>query len=161
MVATFLVLSLVGTFTLVRLSGQGGLGEPDVSSAASAGASSTPPGEGEAGRGPASPGGTPSDPASPPASPSEAAGPVPVEAKRCSSSGDDAVATAYAGTDRTSCEFAGAVRTAYRKAGTPNDATTLRAFSPVTKKWYSLTCDGGEPVRCTSTTGAVVVLTPA
>ena len=86
---------------------------------------------------------------------------MPADATRCSRSGDDAVATAYAGTERTSCAFAGAVRAAYRKAGTPSDATSLRAFSPVTEKWYSLACDGGEPVRCTTTTGAVVVLTAA
>ncbi len=52
------------------------------------------------------------------------------------------------------------MREAYRKAGTPDGATTLRAFSPVTKKWYSLSCDGGAPVRCTSTTNAVVLLAP-
>ncbi|MFW5470354.1 hypothetical protein ACOCJ4_09945 [Knoellia sp. CPCC 206435] len=172
MLATFLVLTVIGTFALTRLTGSG---EPGVAAGAPARVPATAPVEEEAVPDAASPSATttpsptpsapsPSASASPEPSPessSDAAGSVPADATRCSRIGDDAVATAYAGTERTSCAFAGAVRTAYRKAGTPSDATSLRAFSPVTEKWYSLTCDGGEPVRCTTTTGAVVVLTAA
>ena len=166
MLATFLVLTVIGTFALTRLTGSG---EASVAAGAPARLPATTPAEEEAAPGAASPSATPPSASAPspsassasPEPSSEAAGSVPADATRCSRSGDDAVATAYAGTERTSCAFAGAVRTAYRKAGTPSDATSLRAFSPVTEKWYSLTCDGGEPVRCTTTTGAVVVLTAA
>lgn len=185
MVATFLVLTVIGTFALVRLTGptSPSVAAGDAGDVGAAGAptgppaptapTGTPPSEGQAADPSSAPSSDPSAPsprATPSASssvevspsPTRAPTPVtPVDAKRCSRSGDDAVATAYAGTDRTSCAFAGAVRSAYRKAGTPGDATSLRAFSPVTKQWYSLSCDGGEPVRCTTTTGAVVVLTAA
>ncbi|KRE42879.1 zinc ribbon domain-containing protein [Knoellia sp. Soil729] len=163
MVATFVVLTLIGTFALTRL-----VGSDDPQPSATAGAPTTS--QSTSGSGQPSP--TPSStsastpapstatPSGTPSASASATTAIPAGARRCSTSGSDAVATAYAGTERTSCEFAAAVREAYRSAGTPDGATTLRAYSPVTKKWYSLSCDGGEPVTCTSTTNAVVLLAP-
>ncbi|MFW5473268.1 zinc ribbon domain-containing protein [Knoellia sp. CPCC 206450] len=155
MVATFTVLTIIGTFALTRL-----LGPDDRPRSTSTSASSSPAAAEEAGDAqPAPSTSSPQASSSPEVSPS-ASSSIPAAARRCSTSGSDAVATAYAGTERTSCEFAAAVREAYRQAGSPGDATSLRAYSPVTKKWYSLSCDGGEPVRCTSTTNAIVYLAP-
>ncbi|KGN35676.1 zinc ribbon domain-containing protein [Knoellia subterranea] len=160
MIATFVVLTLIGTFALTRIVGSDSPepaasvtpttameGEESPSTEASSSAAGTESA-------------TPESPSTSPTSPSATSGAIPAGARKCSTSGDDSVATAYAGTDRTSCEFAASVREAYRAAGTPDAATTLRAYSPVTKKWYSLSCDGGAPVRCTSTTNAVVLLSP-
>ncbi|MDT0212623.1 hypothetical protein Q9R29_01890 [Rothia sp. ARF10] len=155
MVATFAVLTIIGTFALTRLVGPD---EPPPSPSTSAASSPAPSEEaGDAQPAPSTSGPEPSS--SPEVSPS-ASSSIPAAARRCSTSGSDAVATAYAGTERTSCEFAAAVRDAYRQAGSPGGATSLRAYSPVTKKWYSLSCDGGEPVRCTTTTNAIVYLAP-
>lgn len=154
MIATFAVLTIVGTFALTRL-----LGSDDPEPAAEGTPTSSVEETGDATPGPSTGAPTPSETPSPQVSPSTSTS-IPAEARRCSTNGSDAVATAYAGTTRTSCEFAASVREAYRKAGTPGGATSLRAYSPVTKKWYSLSCDGGEPVRCTSTTNAIVILTP-
>ena len=155
MVATFVLLTVIGTFALTRI-----LGSDDPAPTAVSPSVSSEEGE------PAPPESAPAPSTSPSAAPDTSASPstsaaaIPAGARECSTSGSDSVATAYAATERTSCEFAAAVREAYRKAGSPDGATTLRAFSPVTKKWYSLSCDGGAPVRCTSTTNAVVLLGP-
>ncbi|CAN7258913.1 zinc-ribbon domain-containing protein [Knoellia sp. LjRoot47] len=154
MIATFAVLTIIGTFALTRLVGSDDPQPTTASSSSASGAEET----GDASAAPSpSASGSDAKGASPSASASSS---VPAGARRCSTSGNDSVATAYAGSERTSCEFAAAVREAYRKAGTPEGATSLRAYSPVTKKWYSLSCDGGEPVRCTSTTNAIVLLAP-
>ncbi|PRY58769.1 hypothetical protein BCF74_11150 [Knoellia remsis] len=169
MVATFLVLTVIGALALTRIFGSGG--PEQASAASSAQASQT---EEEAGDtassaqapsqtpsgGAASPTSTPS-PTPTPSSPSPTPVQIPAGARLCSTAGTDAVASAYAGTERTSCEFSESVRTAYRDEGTPDGEASLRVRSPVTKKWYSLTCDGGTPVRCVTTTGAVVYLAPA
>ena len=152
MVATFAVLTIIGTFALTRLLGSDG-SQPTTASSSSTSAAE------ESGDASPAPKTSTSGSASPEVSPSASTS-VPAGARRCSTSGSDSVATAYAGSERTSCEFAAAVRDAYRKAGNPEAATSLRAYSPVTKKWYSLSCDGGEPVRCTSTTNAIVLLAP-
>ncbi|GAA4115707.1 hypothetical protein GCM10022415_12300 [Knoellia locipacati] len=152
MVATFAVLTIIGTFALTRLVGSD---DPAPTTAASSSSSASE----EAGDASPAPKTSASGSASPQVAPSASTS-VPAGARRCSTSGSDSVATAYAGSERTSCEFAAAVRDAYRKAGNPEAATSLRAYSPVTKKWYSLSCDGGEPVRCTSTTNAIVLLAP-
>lgn len=154
MVATFAVLTIIGTFALTRL-----LGSDDPEPVAESTPTSSVEESGDVAPAPSTSAPAPSETPSAEPSPSASTS-VPAEARRCSTSGNDAVATAYAGTERTSCEFAASVRDAYRKAGTPSGATSLRAYSPVTKKWYSLSCDGGEPVRCTSTTNAIVILTP-
>lgn len=163
MVATFVVLTVIGTFALTRIAGS----EAPASQAATPSAtvqedeSSSPTESSSDSSSDPSPSTSPTPAtATPTPTPSESGPSIPAAARRCSTSGSDAVATAYAATERTSCEFATAVRDAYREAGTPDDATSLRAFSPVTTKWYSLTCDGGAPVRCTSTTNAVVLLAP-
>jgi hypothetical protein len=160
MVATFVVLTLIGTFALTRILGSGDP-DPAVTSATSPSASGSAGGSTSESPEPSAtaPSTSAPSPSTQSAAPSTGVT-IPASARRCSTSGSDAVATAYAGTERTSCEFAAAVREAYRKAGTPDGATTLRAYSPVTKKWYSLSCDGGEPVTCTSTTNAVVLLAP-
>lgn len=154
MVATFAVLTIIGTFALTRL-----VGSDDPEPAAQSTPTTAVEESGDAAPAPSTSAPSRSGTSSPQVSPSASTS-IPAQARRCSTSGSDAVATAYAGTDRTSCEFAASVRDAYRKAGTPSGATSLRAYSPVTKKWYSLSCDGGEPVRCTSTTNAIVLLTP-
>ena len=152
MVATFAVLTIIGTFALTRLVGSDAPQPTTASSSSSSAVDET----GDASPAPKT---SASGGASPGVSPSASTS-MPAGARRCSTSGSDSVATAYAGSERTSCEFAAAVRDAYRKAGNPEAATSLRAYSPVTKKWYSLSCDGGEPVRCTSTTNAIVLLAP-
>jgi hypothetical protein len=160
MVATFAVLTIIGTFALTRVVGSDDP-EPATQASVSTSASATDEEAGDATAAPSTGGSSAPSSAAPQASPSaSASASIPAQARRCSTSGSDAVATAYAGTERTSCEFAAAVREAYRKAGTPGGATSLRAYSPVTKKWYSLSCDGGDPVRCTSTTNAIVILAP-
>ncbi|WP_404386200.1 hypothetical protein LL946_07090 [Knoellia locipacati] len=167
MVATFAVLTIIGTLALTRLVGGDDTQpttQPTTQSSASSSVTAEESGDAPStGASPAQPSASPSG--SPSVSPTQEVSPsastsMPPQARRCSTSGSDAVATAYAGTERTSCEFAAAVREAYRNAGTPGGATSLRAYSPVTKKWYSLSCDGGEPVRCTSTTNAIVLLAP-
>lgn len=165
MVAAFVVLAVIALFALVRLVGGGpDGGEATASKGAVASSGSAPS---EATEGSQSPTQSPSQSASqqqsqPPSTPSasKTGADIPAEARRCSTSGNDAVATAYAGTDRTSCEFAVAVREAYRRAGTPSGATSIRAYSPVTKKWYTLTCDGGTPVRCETSSNALILLAP-
>ncbi|MFC7485553.1 hypothetical protein ACOCJ7_03430 [Knoellia sp. CPCC 206453] len=155
MVATFVLLTIIGTFALTRI-----LGSDDPAPTAVAPSVTSEEGEPSPSDSAAAPSTSPSATPETSPSPSTSAAFVPAGARPCSTSGSDSVATAYAATDRTSCEFAAAVQEAYRKAGAPDGATTLRAFSPVTKKWYSLSCDGGAPVRCTSTTNAVVLLGP-
>ncbi|WP_353951834.1 hypothetical protein V6K52_19770 [Knoellia sp. S7-12] len=160
MVATFVALAIIGTFALTRILGSDA--PALTATAASVSPTSATEGQDAPTESSAEPETGPSTQAAPTptTTPSESGATIPAGARRCSTTGSDAVATAYAATERTSCEFAGAVREAYRKAGTPDGVTTLRAYSPVTSKWYSLSCDGGEPVRCTSTTNAVVLLAP-
>ena len=160
MVATFVLLTIIGTFALTRILGSD---DPQPTAASASPSASSEEGEASPSDSATAPSATPSQtpepsPSSP--TPSTSAASIPAGARQCSTSGNDSVATAYAATERTSCEFAASVREAYRKAGSPDGATTLRAYSPVTKKWYSLSCDGGAPVRCTSTTNAVVLLAP-
>ncbi|MEO7269869.1 MAG: hypothetical protein ABIW49_11750 [Knoellia sp.] len=155
MVATFVLLTVIGTFALTRI-----LRSDDPAPAAVTPSVSSEEGEPSPSDSAAAPSSSQSATPEAAPSPSTSAAAIPAGARECSTSGSDSVATAYAATERTSCEFAAAVREAYRKAGTPDGPTTLRAFSPVTKKWYSLSCDGGAPVRCTSTTNAVVLLGP-
>lgn len=72
--------------------------------------------------------------------------------------GPDTVARSASGTDVTSCPFAEEVKKAYAAAGDYNDAITVRATSPVTKKNYSMACTGGYVVTCKGGNDAVVVL---
>jgi hypothetical protein len=63
-----------------------------------------------------------------------------------------------AGTSVTSCEFAEAVRVAYGRSGPPSPIQrVINAFSPVTGKWYPMTCVANETlVTCSGGNGAVV-----
>lgn len=55
----------------------------------------------------------------------------------------------------TSCEFAANVAIAVRQAG-DTDPLSVSAYSPVTKKTYSLTCQRGTWIACTGGVNAVV-----
>ncbi|MEO7269868.1 MAG: zinc ribbon domain-containing protein [Knoellia sp.] len=159
MVATFVVLTILGTFALSQLFG------PDAPDQAANSASPDP----DPGQGTASPSGESSPAPSPPesstpesSSPGPSASPTPTTAlpdgaRRCSKSGSDAVATAYSGNRDTSCAFTNAVRKAYREAGAATDPKPFRTYSTVTKRWYDVTCGTASPVRCQSADGAAVV----
>ena len=69
-----------------------------------------------------------------------------------------AYATSAAGTDVTSCEFAESVREAYGRSGPPGAKPRMvNAYSPVTRKWYAMTCSaGGAMATCTGGNDAVV-----
>lgn len=148
MAATFVVLTILGTFALSQLFGSGSPEPPATSASGEASPSSSPE--------PSPPVPSPSEPsaADPTPTPDET---LPAGARTCSTSGDDAVATAYSGNKDTSCAFTNAVREAYREAGAPRHPTPFRAYSTVTKKWYDVTCGGGSLVRCASSNQAAVV----
>ncbi|WP_050766621.1 zinc ribbon domain-containing protein [Janibacter sp. HTCC2649] len=160
MVATFVVLTILGTFVLSQLFGS------DVADAPNSAATSAST---SAGPDTASPSGEPSPEPSPsesstpePSTPEPSASPtsttaLPAGARRCSQGGNDPVATAYSGNKDTSCAFSNAVRKAYREAGAATDPKPFRTYSTVTKRWYDVTCDTASPVRCQSADGAAVV----
>lgn len=154
MVATFVVLTVLGTWALSQLFGPTSSGAPDPTTAATAGSTGSPSAS-------ASPSGSPSGDAPADAAPSPR---LPDAPRRCSTSGSDAVATAWSGNRDTSCAFTDAVRAAYRKAGAPDGSEPFRTWSTVTKRWYDVTCLATEstpPVRCHSADGdAVVFLGP-
>ncbi|MFW5473282.1 hypothetical protein ACOCJ5_08240 [Knoellia sp. CPCC 206450] len=154
MVATFVVLTVLGTWTLSQLFGSTSNGAPDPTGAATAGPTTSPSTGASASGSPK--GSAPAD---------DAPRPRLADApQRCSTSGNDAVATAWSGNRDTSCAFTDAVRAAYRKAGAPDGSAPFRTWSTVTKKWYDVTCLATEstpPVRCHSADGnAVVFLGP-
>ncbi len=64
----------------------------------------------------------------------------------------------FIGNDITSCPFAARVAKAYSAAAAarPDRAVTVRAYSPVTKKSYTMRCEYTTPVRCTGGTRALV-----
>ena len=150
MVATFVVLTVLGTWTLSQLFGSTSSGAPDPTSAATSASTASP-----------SPSGSESGSAPADAAPKPRLADAP---QRCSTSGSDAVATAWSGNRDTSCAFSDAVRAAYRKAGAPDGSEPFRTWSTVTKKWYDVTClatGSTPPVRCHSQDGnAVVFLGP-
>lgn len=153
MVATFVALTVLGTWTLSQLFGSTPDGAPDPTGAATAGSTVSSP--------PPSPSGSRSGSAPADAAPEPRLADAP---KRCSTSGSDEVATAWSGNRDTSCAFSDAVRAAYRKAGAPDGSEPFRTYSTVTKKWYDVTClttEATPPVRCHSADGnAVVFLGP-
>lgn len=160
MIATFVVLTILGTWTLSQLFGPD---EPAPSTAASSavaqGNSDTPAGEPSA-TSDSSPAPSPTEPSPTGSSPTPSPSPansLPATARRCSSSGSDVVATAYSGNRDTSCAFTNAVRTAYREAGAGTNPAPFRTYSTVTKRWYDVTCDAATPVRCASADQAAVV----
>ncbi|WP_404386198.1 zinc ribbon domain-containing protein [Knoellia locipacati] len=153
MVATFVVLTVIGTFVLAQLFGSD---PPESSTAAQGTPSSSDTG---AASPPATASATPSGPGTPSASASvsspTASASLPEGARRCSRSGSDAVASAWSGNRDTSCAFTNAVRAAYREAGAPTQPTPFRVYSTVTKRWYDVTCAGSPLLRCAD--GAAVV----
>lgn len=151
MVATFVVLTVLGTWTLSQLFGST-TGAPDPTTAATSGSTGSPS---------PSPSGSRSGSAPADAAPKPRLADAP---QRCSTSGSDEVATTWSGNRDTSCAFSDAVRAAYREAGAPDSPQPFRTYSTVTKKWYDVTCLATEatpPVRCHSADGnAVVFLGP-
>lgn len=152
MVATFVLLTVLGTWTLSQLFGSAPGGAPDPTGAATAGSTTSP---------------SPSASASPSGRAPADSAPEPRLAdapQRCSTSGSDEVATTWSGNRDTSCAFSDAVRAAYREAGAPDGSDPFRTYSTVTKKWYDVTClatQADPPVRCHSADGnAVVFLGP-
>jgi serine/threonine-protein kinase len=62
------------------------------------------------------------------------------------------------GTSVTSCEFAELVRLSYGRSGPPDSTPrVVRAHSPVTGEWYSMTCSADGPLAtCTGGEDAIV-----
>ena len=79
----------------------------------------------------------------------------PADAKPCSDNGMGMYRNAARGTEITSCPFAISVRDAVNSTG---QATPPRvdAFSPVTKKWYPMTCAVEMVLTCRGGNDAVV-----
>jgi serine/threonine-protein kinase len=67
----------------------------------------------------------------------------------------DAVGTYNA---TTSCPFALNVRKAYLAAGLDGGPGTIQAYSPTTKKDYTMTCSGSQPARCEGGVAARVMI---
>lgn len=158
MVATFVLLTVIGTFALSALFGSG---DPDSDAADST--TSTAPASPSASEPPASTDTEPSPTEPSPTESSQSPSPsptsttLPKSARRCTTKGGDEVATAWSGNRDTSCAFSNAVRAAYRKADAATTGETFRAYSTVTKRWYDVTCGTGPYVRCQSADGAAVV----
>jgi serine/threonine-protein kinase len=97
------------------------------------------------------------EPVSPPPIPAAA---LPPNARVCPtrlhSSGD--YTRSAAGTSVTSCAFAESVRVAYGQSGPPSPVErVINAHSPVTGKWYAMTCVANETlVTCSGGNDAVV-----
>lgn len=105
----------------------------------------------------------PPAPARPPtvAPPAAAAYPsihLPITAKVCGSTAGGPYAQVATGNESTSCPFALNVQTAYIQAGGSGAPIVVNAYSPVTTKWYSMSCSGYQPVTCTGGVAAIVVL---
>jgi hypothetical protein len=56
----------------------------------------------------------------------------------------------------TSCTFAADVESAYFENG--GGSGTVRAYSPITKQWYTMTCTAGAPTICRGGNNAVVYI---
>jgi len=78
--------------------------------------------------------------------------------RECVRSGSGEYAAAAAGSDITSCPFAINVRKAYLAAAKNGEEVRIVVYSPVTKKKYTMTCVGDQPVECTGGNNAVVYL---
>jgi hypothetical protein len=67
--------------------------------------------------------------------------------------------SAAVGNDVTSCGFALNVRDAYAASGTSDGSSVkLKVNSPVTKKNYTMRCEGSNPVTCRGGSNALVYL---
>lgn len=58
----------------------------------------------------------------------------------------------------TSCPFALNVRKAYLAAGLDGGQGTIQAYSPTTKKDYTMACSGSQPARCEGGVAARVMI---
>lgn len=107
--------------------------------------------------------------AAPTPSPTPSATPHPVAkadfpagATPCEPTGDGGdPARSAAGTSVTSCAFAESVRRAYIELGEHADHSgeiSLRAWSPVTRTTYAMTCREGSPIACRGGNNAIVYL---
>lgn len=85
-----------------------------------------------------------------------ATGGRPAGAYECRSAGSAAYNSVAVGSSVTSCEFAESVWAQYVGAGGYGESRTVRAYSPVTGKSYTMSCSGGAVVTCTGGNNAVV-----
>lgn len=90
-----------------------------------------------------------------PVMPARAAAAPPPSAKPCGGPVAGTYSRAAAGTDSTSCPFAIAVRDAVNATG-QQMPSSVNAFSPVTDKWYAMTCGMELVVTCRGGKNAVV-----
>ena len=84
--------------------------------------------------------------------------PARITGRECSRTGAGAYAATAAGNDRTSCAFAVAVQRAYVAAGGSGSTTTVTAYSQARGSDVRMLCTDDQPVRCVSSTGALVFL---
>lgn len=81
---------------------------------------------------------------------------VPASAKSCRPAMQTAEFSTSAVTGATSCPFAEEVRIAYLQQPERDASVSVRAWSPTTGEWYTMSCAGGDVVRCTGGDGATV-----
>lgn len=81
---------------------------------------------------------------------------VPASAKSCRPAMQTAEFSSSAVTGATSCPFAEEVRIAYLQQPERDASVSVRAWSPTTGEWYTMSCAGGDVVRCTGGDGATV-----
>ena len=80
----------------------------------------------------------------------------PAGAYECRSTGSGSYDSVAVGSSVTSCEFAEVVWSQYVSSGAMGGSRTVRAYSPVTGKSYTMSCSGGAVVTCTGGNNAVV-----
>lgn len=80
----------------------------------------------------------------------------PAGAYECWSGGSAAYNSVAVGSSVTSCEFAEVVWSRYVGSGGNGQSKTVRAYSPVTGRSYTMSCSGGSVVTCTGGDNAVV-----
>lgn len=98
-------------------------------------------------------------PTTPSARPSPTKAPsitVPSNALSCPTSARTGELSTSAVVGNTSCPFAEEVRMAYLQQPERDADVSVRAFSPMTKQWYTMSCTGSDVVKCTGGTDAAV-----
>lgn len=85
-----------------------------------------------------------------------AQGARPAGAYECRNLGSGPYDSVAVGSSVTSCEFAESVWSQYVSSGALGGSTTVRAYSPVTGRSYTMSCSGGAVVTCTGGNNAVV-----
>ena len=93
--------------------------------------------------------------ASPSPSPSPRAS-VPSNAQPCRATERTADFPSSAVVGNTSCPFAEEVRLAYLQQSQRDASVSVRAWSPTTKQWYTMSCSGSDVVKCAGGNNAVV-----